>query len=301
MQTARTTSLRRGGFTLLELLIVIAIIAVLASLTLGAVMGIMGWIPRVTARNDITGMEGAMSQFRQDFGVDHIPSDFVLREDGYDTSDPAQRAAVGYLTKLFGRSWYKQAGPGVIQCGAAGTGIDWNGNGSIQPGIQRLTGEQCLVFFLGGIPATSGGNRCLGFSKNASNPAAIGGTRHGPFYQFKTARLINGATTSPPLGPAGFFVYRDPYERPNGTFTYYAYFASPYTSPYSAVANYYRADGAGTAVNPSGYQILCAGLDGAFGSTPSLPGTWTSAGTSQPSGKDDQASFSSGLLGGGSN
>lgn len=303
MQSARTTG-PRGGFTLIELLVVILIISLLAVFILGAVTNIRLWMPRVQARSDITNLEGAMAQFKQDFQVDHLPSDFVLREDVYDTNITAHRKAVGYLTKLFGRNVFRQTGtPGVVQCGSAGTGIDWNGNGSIQSGDLHLTGEQCLVFFLGGIPSTSGGNRATGFSKDAGNPAAPGGLRHGPFFQFKAGRLFDGATTTPALGAPGFFVFRDPYERPSGTFTYYAYFAKGLGAQYDAysiVANYYR-DSAGQPINPTGYQILCAGQDGAFGSTPTQPGAWTSSGTSLGEGKDDQANFTSGMLGGGSN
>jgi prepilin-type N-terminal cleavage/methylation domain-containing protein len=293
MQTTRTKSTRQA-FTLVELLVVIAIIAVLAALLLSGVMRFISQGDVVTARSEITNLEGAMAQFKQEFGVDHIPSDFVLHEDQYDTSQLDQRKAVGYLTTLFGKNLFKQ--PMGTPANIVYVNVDWNSDGDRTDRV-RLTGEQCLVFFLGGIQRNSGsGFDCLGFGKtptdpslNITNPATA---RVGPFFQFKTDRLTPGAS--------GFLVYRDAYKRaPTDPQAAYAYFAASRSGTYEAYSTsaFYYVDGTGKPINPNGYQILCAGADGRFGSIPGTPGTWTeSAGTVVENGKDDQANFASGLL-----
>src|SRR5262249_51525699 len=87
--------------------------------------------------------------------------------------------------------------------------IDWTGNNNPQAfpanGI-LLEGDQCLVFFLGGIPSASGNPiGCTGFSKSTTNPAAPGGERL-KFYDFQSARL---STTLRPNNP--FYSYLNAY------------------------------------------------------------------------------------------
>jgi general secretion pathway protein G len=79
-----------------------------------------------------------------------------------------------------------------------------------------LEGDQCLVFFLGGIPIDKGNGTYAmdGFGKNPQNPAAA--PRGGPTFDFKSSRLrARGASQFQQYGNAagdrGFPSFFDPY------------------------------------------------------------------------------------------
>ena len=99
--------------------------------------------------------------------------------------------------------------------------IDWNGNG-VNDGTteQRLQGQECLVFFLGGKPQTGAVKTCLGFSTNALNPMDTNSPMNPTFYDFKSERLAFGNS---PV----FFHYLDAYGSTNDTKSKpYLYFSS---------------------------------------------------------------------------
>src|SRR5262245_37814700 len=79
----------RPGFTLIELMVVMAIIAILISLTAAAVMKFLAKGPEVQRRSDISQMQDNIAQFKAKFGVDYLPSFFVLRSNitQYNTAD----------------------------------------------------------------------------------------------------------------------------------------------------------------------------------------------------------------------
>src|SRR5262249_22687578 len=81
MIRANFTSSRRAGFTLVEVLVVVAIIAVLVSLTAAAVFKIYGEGDKLVARNDISNLAAAIEAFKSDRKVEWLPSRFRLRED----------------------------------------------------------------------------------------------------------------------------------------------------------------------------------------------------------------------------
>jgi prepilin-type N-terminal cleavage/methylation domain-containing protein len=240
----------RPGFTLIELLVVIAIIALLVGLTTAAVQKVRLRGPEVQARSEIAQLETALGSCRADLGLDVVPSRLVLREDGrYRSLGPNQAEypkTVAVLQKLFGRG-FNAYGP-----------TDWNNNGRIDPGELILEGQHCLVFFLGGIPTAPGGtDGCTGFNTNKATPAAPGGTRSGPYFEFKSNRLRRDAN--------GFFAYLDPWGgRP------YAYFSATKAGndyrddcPALGLAPYF--DLSRRFLNPNSYQIVSAGPDKDFG------------------------------------
>jgi prepilin-type N-terminal cleavage/methylation domain-containing protein len=307
--SVRATGTRRGGFTMVELLMAMGVILILFVLLAGAVMRVMAQGPQTLTRQEMSMFDVAIAGFKADHNnVDYIPSTIILREDmAYSTA--AELTSLAWLKKAFG----KRLGAGV-------SFVDWNGDGSSTPGAITLTGDQCLVFFLGGIPSTSGGVLATkGFSTDPTNPAnfTAGVNIKKPYFDFHSNRLK--------LGTNGFLSYLDPYPLTSGKparqpYVYFStykngndYQPSDVTTSITAVAPYYVA---GTFVanstpppawssikflNPNSYQIISAGADNTFGFTPDSSGCqpWNPAagyGQGVP-GTDDQASFSGSLLG----
>jgi general secretion pathway protein G len=280
--------------TLIELLIVIGIIGLLAGLLLGAVILIRGKTRQAKARNDITQLSNALEQFKHKYGF-YPPSRIRLRErySEYSPNDMLDVDSVWYIERM---------APRITDTWAT-TGIDWNQNGQTDAGWHvTLQGDQCLVFFLGGLPIAGDPPGCLGFSTNVANPAQLGGDRL-KLYEFDTTRLVD-------LHGNGFYSYLDPFD----TGQPYAYFVAyqqhifdasalapanplyvPYTQPYyNRYANYHDPDLGSPAsdcqqlgvypyasafyppshaqgvlglqyLQPSRFQILSAGPDGVFG------------------------------------
>ena len=242
----------RSAFTLLELLVVIAIIIVLVSLLMVALPKVLAPAEEAVTRTDMTQLAAAIQTFETKFDVGYIPSRIILCKFYASYINPAtgqpwtpmHQDSIEYLTRLFPRI----TTPG----GVWGTaGIDWSGDGVMQdPPISisvyntatgngsmvncfgfELEGEQCLPFFLGGIPQPNPDNTytATGFSTNPSDPAQVGGPRTGPFFEFKTNRLIHWTPPGQPAGfvgtASGFPSYLDGYGQ-----TPYAYFSSYRTS-----------------------------------------------------------------------
>jgi prepilin-type N-terminal cleavage/methylation domain-containing protein len=189
----------RAGFTLIELLVVIAIIAILASLLLAGVLYVLRGKDDVNAANDINQLKLALQGFKQDFGI-YPPGIVKLcsRRSDYTTTDPMSLDS--YSVTVLNKMWNK-----LGNFGGGGTNppaVAWDGVNVLAPGSYILLyGDQCLVYFLGGIIQNG---TPTGFSNDPIRPAALGGGRKGPYYQFVTTRLI-------PLRGNNFPSYLDPY------------------------------------------------------------------------------------------
>ncbi|MBI1913634.1 MAG: type II secretion system protein [Planctomycetes bacterium] len=309
----------RWAFTLIEMLVVIAIIAVLVSLTAGVVLRILGKGPETQRRSDISQLQADFAQFKVTFKLsEQPPSRLALRSNilQYDMTDKLEKESKEFLVRMFGSSvgltgkYDANGNPIPYTLAWAGYQTDANGNYIFDangnpipisfPQPMRLSGDQCLVFFLGGItdgtPPT-----CQGFSSNSRNPTALGGDRIGPFYKFESNRLAPSN---------GFYSYNDPYGRP------YAYFSSyktknGYNRYYNAYQNsdcanlnvwpYYSAKG--KYHNPESFQIISAGKDTTFGCTKSgldpndpNPTPWNPGNTSGAF-EDDMSNFYDAVLG----
>jgi prepilin-type N-terminal cleavage/methylation domain-containing protein len=329
---------KRGGFTLIELLVVITIIAVLVALTAAAVMRVLILGPTVTARTDITQLDNGVAAFQSKYGVNYIPSRIILRKFYSDYLNPATGAfnsqldqdSVNYLTTVFHKGGQRFSQK--WQDGTSGKGgINWHSNWSgvvKAPGPgELLEGDQCLVFFLGGIPATAP-NGCLGFSTDDANPDVITPGNTVSFYEFKSNRLF---TTPHNNVPSSFFSYQDAYGKGMPYIYFSAYGKDNGYNRYDKNGNYYAASGLAPVSDclTSGVwpyaeakptttlplyrylkkntdQIICAGADGQFGPgtnitipiTSTTPYTYTSATVDSlpQAGQDDQANFVGNML-----
>jgi hypothetical protein len=234
----------------------------------------------------------AVDSFRQKFGGFHLPSRLKLSE----TCNYLQRGQPGTLDA--DSVEYLQALWPQLDL-APETRIDWNGDGRIQ-GDWVLEGDECLVYFLGGIPTSQGGAAgCLGFSKDPHNPVAQDfDPRVGPFFAFPSDRLRD-------IHGRGFLSFLDYYGHP------YAYFSSypvagynryggtdcptlgvwPYAREWDPVPRFW---------NPDSFQIISAGSDGKFGpGTTEASRVWSpaTAAAMPVEGRDDLTNFHNKALG----
>jgi prepilin-type N-terminal cleavage/methylation domain-containing protein len=245
----------RAAFTLVELLVVMAIIAILVGLTTAGVFSYFRKIPDIRARNDIINLQNALTSFRNMYGA-YPPSTILLSKNPADyASDPK---SMQYLQAMFGSRL------DVTQC-------DWAGGQAVTYPV-RLEGDQCLVFFLAGINGT-------GFSTNKSNPTLLGGQRKGPFIDnLDQGRLV--LLHGNPF-PSYLDAYYNVQAPPGVSLKPYLYFSSglrtngyngtqpgdcpsfaippgPAPMPFINPAN-------GRFYNADSYQIISAGRDHLFG------------------------------------
>ena len=273
---------RNSAFTLVELMIVIAIIGILASLATVGVMKALEKGKMVAARTEISQLEAAIAAAKQNLGgVDNLPSAIVL----YSTpalfnTNASSVSTANFLTKAFGKAW--QSNPSCPWMGPS-----YNGT---YPVI--LTGMEALVYWLGGVRDGSG--TFQGFSSNPAAPWDITNARYkikGPFYEFDSVRVLKNTPATVPTFVNNW----------NGSYAYFSIsdYATFVTTPYSSrngglISPLLRTSA--TFYNPKTFQIISSGPDQTFGSGGAhTPGAGAYA-ISAP-GYDDLANFSSTQLG----
>lgn len=214
----------RGGFTMIELLMVIIVIAILIGLLLPAINSAIKNARRAAVLSEISQLAQALANFKAKYG-DYPPSRFLAVENGnyaqYLTStsslsgnslDPTS-PGTGDITlgQLAQRSVaaIRKFWPRVSTVSApANQWYDFNGNGIADTTPYVLHGHECLVFFLGGVcspsitPVTSANASTVtfgmvGFDKSPTNPftnnivgnSMYSANRQPPYFEFNPGRL----------------------------------------------------------------------------------------------------------------
>ena len=322
MPLIRTHRQVRLAFTLIELLIVISIIALLVSLLASAIVRVFDTAKRTETSFEITKLQNALNASMKQYGdAKVLPSRLLLYNDlsKYKTdTSPLSKRSADALRRMFGQR--------LLQYG---TFVYWDGS-SNNAGQVTLEGQQCLVFYLGGVQSTTTTRTCLGFSTDPLNPMLTTGDRIGPFFEFKSSRLVPGNANG--FSANALFVYLDPYHDPMDPLAKpYAYFSTttapnnynPYYSVPTSVTSdcqslepmggfwpYIESPGSGSAapkyMNPNGFQIISAGPNGKFGvggGPPGSPPTFSSSVYDPKTGaidldtRDNQANFTQFVLG----
>jgi hypothetical protein len=302
----RRSSLKWLWLLLLLLVPVVVLVACLAALfVLPFNPDSGGGGPASKTQFEISTLATAIENFKKTYNVDYIPSQIKLCEfyGDYKSNDQLDKDTVKYLLMLWPNMMTPDPNDPEHQPVWRLRGIDWNGNGKTENGSVILEGDQCLVFFLGGIPDQGPVPGVLGFTQSDRDPADLNqrGNRKGPFFEFQTHRLIKRLNTAG--GKALFYSYADACSK-NQPYVYFSNYGtrngynSPLTKKYPTpdsslgVEPYYEKKELPLFLNPSLYQIISAGADGVFGPG----GQWTPATASQiaPAGRDDHSNFTNG-------
>ncbi len=254
------------GFTLVELLVVILILAVLIALLLPAINGALRTAKNAAVGSEINQLAQALASFKARYG-DYPPSRIYLSEDGNLQPNITNLNVTSLSASVDGYPGditYAQLGQRSIAAmrkffprvtfnlgTATGNWYDFNGDGLQYIGTTNvaqwyiLSGHECLVFFLGGIPQPngSGGYAASGFGKDPTNPftnnlvgqAGYSGNRQAPLFEFVSNRLVlDPSNPSVGLGLAAPQIpgYLDSLGNPTPTgnagapINFYAYFSA---------------------------------------------------------------------------
>lgn len=255
--TSSPAGVVRFGFTLLELLVTVTIIAILIGLLVVAVQPARTRAQEARVRNDIAALETALEQFKAQYG-DYPPSRITLYEKGSDWAGTGteQVRSRGILRRFWNRINFN-----------IDRDFDLDG---VKTGTIELKGAECLVFFLGGVPRNGAGATTLnGFAKSETDPFdRSAANRVGPFLDFDPGRLQISNRVKAIKSDTNILVYLDTW--PNQT-NPYVYLSSYDGRGYVAndgsdwIANGAYTQTGGGAWKPKTFQIISPGFNQSYG------------------------------------
>jgi hypothetical protein len=201
------------------------------SLLLAGINKIWSYVDEVKTTNEIAQLSQACESFKAKFGryppsrialwcMNAVPQ-AALTLPANDANGQLTRESVEFLQAIF---------PGIdLTSGNASSQHDWTGTGFSSQNPLILEGQECLVYFLGGIryrdPNSGVYSGFTGFCSDPIRPTFFnltvpGAQRVGPFFDFDLSRIT---ATNPNSGNSNnmFFVFLDPYKT-----VPYAYFAA---------------------------------------------------------------------------
>ena len=185
----------RAGFTLVELLVVVAIIGLLVGLTIPAVFAVLGTFNRASCKFEVNALSDAVEKYRSKYG-DYPP-------DG--SSWPIMEA---HLRKAFPNilvSELNLLNPSAYTASQVGALADVRNDNdtnlsSLSPALHRVMDPaEALVFFLGGFssdsqrPFTGPGGPFV--ASPSAGQLQYNASRQNAFYDFPNARLTLTTTS----------------------------------------------------------------------------------------------------------
>ena len=329
----QTRTRSSSAFTLVELMIVIAIVGILATLVTVGVMKALEKGKMVSAQLEIGQLESAIAAAKTDLGnVEVLPSVLKLyrNKTAFENAanaintttlqplDPDAKNSWLFINKAFGKAIAGES----TNIDMSADILEWFGGKrdasdkiikSYWPNSQlnipvTLRGMEVLVFLLGGIPDADSNNKVTfqGFSTARLNPCELKSNsnikRKGPYYQFDNSKLFfkyNGKTQQLDTNSLVVYSYKNSYE---GLYAYFAsqdyktFTSSPLVVGGKSLAPFRSGSGINPYINPKTYQLINQGQDQTFGSG----GTYV-AGQGDyalgQSGYDDMANFAPDVLG----
>jgi len=245
------SSARRSGFTLVELLAVIMIIALLAGLVTPAVMRARNSARNAATKAEIDMLHMAIMNYKNEYGS--FPPCYVPSVNG---SDAASR----HLRRLFPRMPQTDVVGQVQSLAYLNNGTSWPAMNAMGPGAALVT------WLFGYTGDTSSPVMTANFSVNNGQASITGGTPQPrkKLFDFDVRRL-NNFTYAPAGKPGAGYLYID--------FANYAYYtANPLSASGGSVKP--EVDSTSAFFNADTFQILCAGDDETWGTDDDLSNFW---------------------------
>ena len=209
----------RGGFTLIEMMVVIVIIVILIGLLLPAINGVRKRTRVAQVRTEISAIEAAVAAFKAEYGIEPPGSIrlFATRAGWNTTGGSAGDEAI----RVQSRSYLRQIWPqfdfdAVYTTQPGGANISGSTTDVNSALCVDLNGAECLVFFLGGVSNPSAATSQIGFSKSNTSPfSQVGANRIKPFFDFLPARMVD-------KDGDGMYEYLDPLPAQSSPYLYFS-------------------------------------------------------------------------------